>query len=63
MSKETVEQVIFELNSLTDDDPERAHGQAEDLLLDYLKSEGHEDVADAFNRAVSRCGFWYALKN
>jgi len=41
-------------------DPESDHGVAEEILCEFLRSCGHMDVADAFEEARDRIGFWYA---
>jgi len=53
-------EVIKRLNDLTSDDPEVSHGRADDLLLDFLKENGHQDLAQAWDSACDRCGFWFA---
>jgi hypothetical protein len=44
------------LDSLTDDDPEEAHGRADDIAVAMLPPR----VAKAWVEASERCGFWYA---
>jgi len=58
--EESYKSVINAINDLTGDDPEIAHGTAEDIIMNYLRHEGYSELADAFDRAVDRCGFWYA---
>lgn len=41
-------------------DPEGDHGAAEKILLEYLRLRGETAVAEAFERARERVGFWYA---
>ena len=41
-------------------DNKAAHGEADDILLNELRRAGIEDVADAYDRAQSGVGFWYA---
>lgn len=48
------------LDKLTDDDPESAHGRAEDIICQFLKDNGFGDVAEAFEAARDRVGFWYS---
>ena len=49
--------VLLELQSLTDsDDPEVAHCRADDLLIEYLRLVGADDMADAWAEAPK----WYA---
>jgi hypothetical protein len=39
---------------------EIGHSQADDILCECLRKLGAPEVADAFERARSRVGFWYA---
>lgn len=48
--------VILALDSLSGDDPERAHSLADALLLSLVPRE----VADAYDRVIERCGWWAA---
>ena len=43
-------------------DSEISHIDADDILCAYLRSKGQDgkDVADAFESARDRVGFWYA---
>ena len=41
-------------------DPESAHGFADQYLVDFLKNAGFTRVAEAYERAEKRVGFWYA---
>lgn len=41
-------------------DAERAHGEAEAILLRFLREIERGEVADAFEAARERVGFWYA---
>ena len=41
-------------------DEEALHGEAEDVLCEFLRSVNYGDLADAFDRANERVGFWYA---
>lgn len=45
---------IAELNAI-DEDPEAAHGMADQTLLAYVPKE----VADAYERVVERTGAWH----
>ena len=56
----TTVEVIERLNALTKGDPEIAHGEADDLLIAFLRWSGHSNVADAWVAACDRVGFWYA---
>lgn len=55
----TPEQAIEQLKNLSESDPEEAHQEADSILLEVLKSNGLEGVANAFADAKSRIGFWY----
>lgn len=49
------------LDALDDGDPEAAHGDAEEIVMAFLRaSDDGEAVANAFERAQKRVGFWYA---
>lgn len=54
--KRTPAEIVAFLDALTDEDPEVAHDQADDALLTMVPVE----VAEAYIRAASRVGFWYA---
>jgi hypothetical protein len=41
-------------------DPEALHATADDLLIQFLRNIGYGDVADAYEQAQDRVGFWYA---
>ncbi|MFY3456965.1 hypothetical protein ACOTJD_09910 [Achromobacter xylosoxidans] len=56
----TEQQAIDRLNALTSDDPEAAHGEAEDILCEFLADGGYAAVVEAFLAAAARVGFWYA---
>jgi hypothetical protein len=58
---EALMKAIGELNSMKPgDDPEIAHGRAEEILCEYLTAIGAKELANAFDEAVGRVGFWYA---
>lgn len=40
--------------------PEECHGDADDILLAVLRSNGLSEVADAWDACRERVGFWYA---
>lgn len=42
------------LDGIDTRDPERAHGMADDLLLDHA----HPRVREAYMRLVARCDWW-----
>ncbi len=41
-------------------DEEMAHVEADRILCEFIRAIGHADVADAFEAARRRVGFWYA---
>ena len=43
-----------------DDDPERVHSEADELVLEVLRTNGLSAVAVEFIRLRDRVGFWYA---
>lgn len=56
----TREEAIEKLKSLPVDDPEAAHGIADNILLEFLAFHGYGDVAEAWEDACEDIGFWYA---
>ena len=65
----TREEAIEKLNNLEHSslawdegpiDKERAHGDADEILLAVLRHIGFDDVAQAWCVAERRIGFWYA---
>ena len=57
----TAEMATLEtLRSLHTGDAEVAHSEADKVLLGFLREIGHRAVADAFEDARSRLGFYYA---
>ena len=56
-----VEQIAQELDAMPQHgDEEILHGDADKLLCEALRLSGARKVADAFERAQERVGFWYA---
>ena len=54
----TKKQAIARLQELqTADDPESAHMKADVVLYEFLKTIGHDDVAEAWNEITPK---WYA---
>lgn len=51
---------IADLNALDDADPESAHSRADAILSNYVRAIGEVAIADAFEAARERVGFWYA---
>lgn len=39
---------------------ERAHVDADNILLEFLRGQGFREVVDAYEKARSSVGFWYA---
>lgn len=56
----TEQEAIDKLNELSGADPECEHEEADGILLDLLKSQGHAEVVQAYNNARKRVRFWYA---
>lgn len=50
---------VAKLDELNDD-PECDHQTAEKIILEYLRLRGETAVAEAFERACERVGFWYS---
>ncbi len=50
---------VARLNALNNG-PEEAHMEAEAILCDFLRAQGHDAVAEAFEQAKERVGFWYS---
>lgn len=51
--KEAIERMKGYVDSA---DPEQAHSEADDILFDFLKSQGYEDLAEMFDQVPK----WYA---
>lgn len=56
----TPDEAVKLLEALSSIDPETSHVLADQVLVDFLRSNGFADVADAFDAASDRIGFWYA---
>lgn len=56
----TKQEAIDKLNALTGDDQESDHIDADRILVQMLNETEFKEVADAWNRADERVGFWYA---
>lgn len=54
MTKQELIEVLTGLQGSSD--IEMAHGEADDAVMDFLKSEGHEDIVELFNKIEK----WYA---
>ena len=60
MSKdEIISAIVTKLDAL-DGDAERSHAEADKLMQEAFRLLGAKEVADAFERASERVGFWYA---
>ena len=58
---EALKSAVAKLNAMGEhDDEEIAHGNADDILCEYLTAIGAKELADAFDSACARVGFWYA---
>lgn len=55
----TKDEAVARLNAL-EGDPEDTHERADRILLDYLRANGGEAIAAAFEDARAQIGFWYA---
>ena len=55
-------EAVTQLSALDVDDPESSHREAEYILCKVIRTVGPEyaAVADAFNEARDRVGFWYS---
>jgi hypothetical protein len=61
MTDEKKRELILQFEAMEyGSDEEAAHGTADDLLIEFLREIGYEDVADAYEAARDRVGFWYA---
>lgn len=57
----THDEAIRKLNAMKDgDDPEHQHVRAEEIILRYLRDHDARGIAEAFEAATERVGFWYA---
>lgn len=55
--RETAARLLSELDGR---DSEACHKQADQILLAFLRANGNAAVADAWEEAKSRVGFWYS---
>lgn len=55
----TPDQAITRLESISLDDTEQAHIEADRLLLQFLETHGHLEVANAYRRVREQAGFRY----
>jgi hypothetical protein len=58
----TAIEALTKLRSLKDGDPERAHIDADDILLAFLRDHDPAcaEIAEAYAAVDERIGFWYA---
>ncbi len=57
----TEDEAIQKLDAIEGGDQENAHGEADDVLLAFLKANGFMRLAQAWHDVDDRCGgFWYA---
>jgi hypothetical protein len=54
------QEAVAQLDALSWNDPETAHGRADEILCEFIRAIGHAEVAVAFEAAADRVGFWYA---
>lgn len=60
-AKRAASEAVAELDAMpADTDEENAHGEADRILCEVLRESGLNEVADAFERARDRVGFWYS---
>jgi hypothetical protein len=55
----TNEQAIEKLEALNNDDPGADHIKADTVLVEFIRTLYWHDVADAYEAARKRVGFWY----
>ena len=55
-----IAEAVEQLDALDGADPESSHFKADEVLCQTLRELGAGEVADAFERAADRVGFWYA---
>lgn len=61
MSIKCIQEAIDILDAMpAHGDSEGCHGEADDLLVQALRIYEGNELADAFERAKGRVGFWYA---
>jgi hypothetical protein len=58
-NRSELDKCVAKLDALNGD-AETDHGTAEKILCEYLRFVGAGAVAEAFERAKDRVGFWYA---
>lgn len=62
MMRNITDKECIEMLDAYDDtaDQEAAHSQCEALLMSFLRGNGYGKVAEAYEAARDRVGFWYA---
>ena len=58
MNKEQAIRLLADIKA--GEDPETAHHVADSALIQFLRDNGHPDLAQAWTEAKNRCGFWYS---
>lgn len=57
----TKDEAVAKLQAIPKGDPEAAHGDADGVLLEFLRTNNNKEIADAWNDVATRNGgFWYA---
>ena len=56
----TEKEAIEKLDAIEGIDRHNAHVEADGVLLDFLRANGYEAIADAWKRADGRSDFWYS---
>ena len=57
----TKEEAIGGLRDLPKHDTEMAHAQADEILIEFLASNGYSDITDVYDEIKEyHGGFWYA---
>jgi hypothetical protein len=41
-------------------DAEGAHMKADEILIEFLSTNGFDGISNAWTKAKDSCGFWYA---
>lgn len=56
----SMEAFIAMLHEIGDGDSEEGHEHAERILCSFLRLNGYEDLAEAFEETKKRVEFWYS---
>ena len=54
------EMAVVMLDQMEPADPEKAHVAADEILLDWIRANGGQDVAAAYDAVVERASWWGA---